>query len=183
MPCKLLCHIGVADDSALYQRTRPNVPEYLNFLLAPCHISIDLSSKILLHLLLMNFYTRACTHANCQQFNSVDLWTCGPCGPVDLWTLWTCGPVDLWTLWTCGPSGPVDLVDLWACGPSGPVDLWTLWTCGPCGPVGLWTCGPVDLWTCGPSGPVDLWTYSIWRPDRTTGGHLFYSYMRRCYVT
>jgi len=99
-PGEIRCHIGVADDSALYQRTRPNVPGYLNFLLAPYCISIDLPSNILLHLLLLNFCTHACTHAHCQQINS-----------------------------------------------------------------------------------VGLWAYSIWRPDRTTGGYLSYSYMRRCYVT
>jgi hypothetical protein len=72
VPCSILCHIGVADDSALYQWTRPNVPGYLNLLLAPCCITINLPSKMLLHYLLLNFYTHA--RARTHIANSLRVW-------------------------------------------------------------------------------------------------------------
>jgi hypothetical protein len=76
VPREISCHIDVADNSVLYQRTCPNLSEYLNFLLTSCCISIDLPSKILLHLLLLNFYTH--TRERTPIANGLTMWACGP---------------------------------------------------------------------------------------------------------
>jgi hypothetical protein len=68
VPCQTRCHIGAADDSALCQRTRPNVPGYLNFLLVPCRVSIDLRQQNFTALTTVEFLY---THIHARTFPTV----------------------------------------------------------------------------------------------------------------